>query len=523
MPYLCTLKISQKDFIMENKKLILLILDGWGQGDQGPGDAVWQADTPFMKGLRNSGNWAFSALQCSGEAVGLPEGQMGNSEVGHLNIGGGRIVYQDLVRINIAVRDNTISQNKTIADAYSYAKENDRAVHFVGLIGDGGVHSMSSHLLKLCDLAHEYGLSNVFVHAITDGRDTDPRSGLEFVKTVRDHLQHSAGQIASLTGRYFTMDRDKRWERVKKGYDLMVRGIGKPHRDVLEAIRESYDAGITDEFIEPVVLTDADGKPLATIQEGDVVFCFNFRTDRLREITMALTQKDMPEHGMNTMPLYYVTMTRYDESFKNVHIAFDKEDLVMTLGEVLSRNGRKQIRIAETEKYPHVTFFFSGGREEPFENEERILIPSPKVATYDLRPEMSAYEVRDAILPELRRGETDFICLNFANADMVGHTGVFSAIISALETVDRCVAEIVGTAIPSGYSVLITADHGNADMAVNTDGSANTAHSTNPVPCFLYDPDQKKLKNGKLADLAPTILALMGLPIPPEMTGEMLI
>jgi 2,3-bisphosphoglycerate-independent phosphoglycerate mutase len=505
------------------KKVLLIIMDGWGEGDHGVKDAIWKADTPFFKSLYNNPDWAYNRLLCSGEAVGLPDGQMGNSEVGHLNIGGGRVVYQDLVRINIAIRDHSIEQNEVYKNAYQYAKDNGKALHMIGLIGDGGVHSMSSHLLKLCDMAKDAGLEKVFVHAITDGRDTDPHSGYEFLKVVKEHLEHSAGKFASLCGRYYTMDRDKRWERVKQGYDLMVHGTGKPFADILDAIKDSYDAGVTDEFIKPAVITGNDGKPLATIQPGDVVICFNFRTDRLREITVALTQKDMPEAGMNTMPLHYVTMTRYDDTFKNVHIAFDKEDLRMTLGEVISRNGLEQIRIAETEKYPHVTFFFSGGREEPFEGEKRIMIPSPKVPTYDLKPEMSAIEVKDAIVPELKKAEADFICLNFANADMVGHTGVWDAIIQALEAVDKCVKEVAETAIASDYSVIITADHGNADYALNDDGSANTAHSTNPVPCFLFDKDHHKLNNGKLCDLAPTILAIMQLPVPPEMTGKALV
>jgi 2,3-bisphosphoglycerate-independent phosphoglycerate mutase len=498
-------------------------MDGWGEGDHGRDDAIWNANTPFVKGLYKDPDWAKAHLLCFGEAVGLPDGQMGNSEVGHLNIGGGRVVYQDLVKINIAIRDRSIEKNKILLEAYNYAKTNAKALHFIGLIGDGGVHSMSSHLLKLCDMAKDSGLEKVFVHAITDGRDTDPHSGLDFVRTVQDHLQHSAGRIASVVGRYYTMDRDKRWERVKQGYDLMVYGAGKKFTDVLDAIQDSYDSGVTDEFIKPAVITDDKGDPLTTIQSGDVVICFNFRTDRLREITMALTQKDMPENDMSIMPLHYVTMTRYDESFKNVHVAFDKEDLRMTLGEVLSKNGIKQIRIAETEKYPHVTFFFSGGREEAFEGESRILIQSPRVATYDLKPEMSAFEVKDAIIPELQKAEAGFICMNFANADMVGHTGVYEAIMRALEAVDQCLDEVIGTAIKSGYSIILTADHGNADLVINGDGTPNTAHSTNPVPCFLFDKDFHKLENGRLSDLAPTILTLMGILIPPEMTGKVLV
>jgi 2,3-bisphosphoglycerate-independent phosphoglycerate mutase len=512
-----------KDGTMKDKKLMLIILDGWGQGDRSGKDAVWNADTPFMKSLCNNPDWAHALLDCSGETVGLPAGQMGNSEVGHLNIGGGRIVYQDLVKINLAIRDGSINNNKVFLDAFDYAGRENKTVHFVGLIGDGGVHATSEHLLALCDMAQESGLEHVFIHAITDGRDTDPKSGLKFLEEIELHIRPLNVRIASVCGRYFTMDRDKRWERVRKGYDLMVHGVGTTYRDAGEAIRHSYEMGVTDEFIEPVVITDNDDVPLALIREGDVVICFNFRTDRLREITMALSQQDMPEHGMKTMPLHFVTMTRYDESFNNVRIAFDKDDLAMTLGEVLSLNGIKQIRIAETEKYPHVTFFFNGGRETPFDGEKRILVQSPKVATYDLKPEMSAGEVKDAIIPELKHAEAGFICLNFANADMVGHTGVYDAIVRALETVDSCVEEIVATAQKSGYSMIITADHGNADVALNDDGSPNTAHSMNPVPVFLHDSDCDSLRNGKLADIAPTILTILGLDIPPEMTGEVLI
>lgn len=508
---------------MNTKKMLLMILDGWGEGDHSKSDAIWNANIPFIKSLYNNPEWAYSRLNPAGEAVGLPEGQMGNSEVGHLNIGGGRVVYQDLVRINIAVRDGSIEKNTSIIDAYNYARQNNKAVHLIGLIGDGGVHSMSSHLLKLCDIAQKENLERVFIHAITDGRDTDPHSGYEFVKTVKEHIKESVSEIATICGRYYTMDRDKRWERVKLGYDLMVHGKGKQSSCVLEAIKESYDEGITDEFIKPVVITDKNNKPVGLINKGDVVICFNFRTDRLREITTVLSQKDMPEYGMSAMELYYLTMTRYDDSFKNVHIIYDKEDLNDTLGEVISKKGKKQIRIAETEKYPHVTFFFSGGREETFEGEKRILIPSPKVATYDLQPEMSAYLVKDAIIPEIEKGDTDFICLNFANADMVGHTGFWNSIVKALETVDLCVKQIAETAIQSGYSVIITADHGNADFAVNDDGSPNTAHSTNLVPFFLYDNVFKKLKDGKLADIAPTILKIMDIPVPELMTGQILV
>ncbi len=500
-----------------------MIMDGWGEGDHSKADAIWNANTPFFKSLYKSADWSHSQLIPFGEAVGLPEGQMGNSEVGHLNIGAGRVVYQDLVRINRAIKDGSFNQNPVLVDALTYAKQQDVSVHLIGLMGDGGVHSLSSHMMAMCDMATAASVKKVFVHAITDGRDTDPHSGLEFVKEVNEHIQQGNARIASLCGRYYTMDRDKRWERVKVGYDLLTAGIGKKHHDVLQAIEESYSEGITDEFIKPVVITDNEGNPLGLIKSGDVVICVNFRTDRLREITTVLTQKDMPEAGMHTLPLHYITMTRYDESYHNVNIAFDKDDVSMTLGEVISRHGLTQIRIAETEKYPHVTFFFSGGREDAFDGEKRILIQSPKVATYDLKPEMSAFEVRDAILPELTPEGADFICLNFANADMVGHTGIYTAIEQALEAVDSCAQAVTEKAIKAGYSVIITADHGNADYVINEDGSPNTAHSVNPVPCFLHDSRNLVLKDGKLADLAPSILKLMGIEIPVEMTGNPLI
>ena len=507
----------------DENKVLLMILDGWGEGDGSKADVIANARIPFIRSLYNNPDLCYCKLDPTGLAVGLPEGQMGNSEVGHLNIGAGRVVYQDLVRISKAVEDNSIDRNEVILDAFEYALKNDKAVHFAGLISDGGVHSLSSHLMRLCTMAGEKGLQKVYVHAITDGRDTDPRSGLAFVKEVAAHLEQTGGEIATLCGRYYTMDRDKRWERVKKGYDLMVHGVGKSHTDVLAAIEESYAEGVTDEFILPTVLTDAEGKPKGLIREGDVVFCFNFRTDRLREITMALSQQDFPELGMKKMPLYYVTMTRYDESFREVRIAFDKEDVTQTLGEVISRHGKKQLRIAETEKYPHVTFFFSGGREEVFEGEQRILVPSPKVATYDMKPSMSAREVTDAVLTEISKNAFDFICLNFANADMVGHTGVYPAIVEAVETVDECARRVTQAALGKGYTVIITADHGNADYAVNPDGSPNTAHSVNKVPCFLFHSHYRKMKDGKLSDLAPTILSLMQLPVPDAMTADILV
>jgi len=506
---------------MKNKKALLIIMDGWGEGNKTSADVIANANIPFIKGLYN--NAAVCHLDTSGEDVGLPEGQMGNSEVGHLNIGAGRIVYQDFVKINIACKTNTIASNEVLLNAYKYAKDNNKSVHFLGLVSDGGVHASTKHLMKLCDIAKEQGLYNVFIHICTDGRDTDPYSGKVYVTELQEHLKNSAGKIASLVGRYYTMDRDKRWERIKQGYDLLTSGKGKPAVDILQAIQESYDKGITDEFIKPIVMVNDCGVPLTTIKNGDVFICFNFRTDRLREITTVLTQKDMPDFDMSTIPLHYVTLTRYDESFKNVHVMFDKEDLSNTLGEVVSRHGSTQLRIAETEKYPHVTFFFSGGREEVFEGESRVMIPSPKVATYDLKPSMSTVEVKDAAIKEINNNKPDFICLNFANADMVGHTGIYAAIKEAVETVDMCVKEVAKAAVANDYSVMITADHGNADFAVNEDGTPNTAHSCNPVPCFLIDKDYKTIKNGKLCDIAPTLLTIMGLDIPCEMTGRVLV
>ncbi len=503
------------------KRAILIILDGWGIGNKSKGDVIHQANTPNMDILRK--NYPNSQLLTDGENVGLPEGQMGNSEVGHLNIGAGRVVYQDLVRINRACDDNSITSNPQLVKAFTYARENHRSVHFIGLVGHGGVHSLSKHLYKLCDITRDYGLKNVFIHALTDGRDTDPRSGLGFVSELLQHLKHSNGVIASLMGRYYTMDRDKRWERIKQGYDLMVHGCGKKSGDILQAIKESYNDGITDEFIKPVVIVDENNKPLGTISAGDVVVCFNFRTDRLRQITRVLIQDDFPDYGMKTMDLHYFTMTRYDDSFKGVGIIFDKENVKMSMGELISKAGLKQLRIAETEKYAHVTFFFSGGREEKFDNEDRILIPSPKVATYDLKPEMSAPQVKNAIVAELDKQKFDFVCLNFANCDMVGHTGIYDAILKAVETVDACFGEVVGAARRNGYTPLIIADHGNADNALNEDGSPNTAHSLNPVPCVLVSDEYKEIKSGILADVAPTLLKVMGIEIPREIEGQCLI
>ncbi len=503
------------------KKTALIILDGWGIGDGSKSDAIANAKTPFAHSLYEK--YPHSTLLTSGEDVGLPDGQMGNSEVGHLNIGAGRVVYQDLALINKAVREKTIDANPALIKAFEYAKKNNKAVHFIGLVSEGGVHSSQAHLHYLCDMAKVNHLQNVFIHAFTDGRDTDPKSGLGCFTNLEKHLQKSTGKIASVIGRYYAMDRDKRWERVKIAYDLMLKGEGKKTTDVLKEIEESYSAGVTDEFIKPIAVTDSKGNPIGVIKENDVVICFNFRTDRCREITQVLTQQNMPEQGMHTLPLYYVTMTNYDSTFKNIHVVYDKDNLVNTLGEVLEKAGKTQIRIAETEKYPHVTFFFSGGREKEFSGERRIMVPSPKVATYDLKPEMSAAELTDAIIPELKNGTPDFICLNFANADMVGHTGVYSAIVKAVETVDSCLQRVIEAGLQSNYSFIIIADHGNADYVLNPDGTPNTAHSTNPVPCILIDNDYKKVINGRLADIAPTILTLMGIAVPKEMTGKILV
>ncbi|MEQ9300423.1 MAG: 2,3-bisphosphoglycerate-independent phosphoglycerate mutase [Cyclobacteriaceae bacterium] len=505
-----------------NKKVILMILDGWGIATNTKVSAIDNANTPFVDGLYDK--YPHSKLEASGLAVGLPEGQMGNSEVGHMNIGAGRVVYQDLVKLNKAVEENTLGDNEILAKGLNYAKENGKAVHLIGLVSNGGVHSHINHLKGLCTLAHDKGLSDVFVHAFTDGRDCDPKSGLGFITELEDHMKTTTGQVASITGRYYAMDRDKRWERVKLAYDAMVNGTGTLTRDPKSAIKKSYADGVTDEFIQPLIHSDADGKPLATIKEGDVVLCFNFRTDRGREITEVLTQSDFPDHQMHKLDLYYMTLTNYDDTFEKVHVIFDKDNLKNTLGEVLSRAGKKQIRIAETEKYPHVTFFFSGGQESEFEGERRLLCPSPKVATYDLQPEMSANDIKNKIIPELQAGEVDFVCLNFANPDMVGHTGVFEAAVKACETVDKCAQEVVGVALENGYTSIIIADHGNSDIMVNPDGSPNTAHTTNLVPCILVDNDfQGSIKDGKLGDLAPTILKLMGLEAPAEMTGDVLI
>ncbi len=507
---------------MGKKRVMLIILDGWGKGDGGDADIIRQSNVPFTDSLyKTTPN---TLLKTSGEDVGLPPGQMGNSEVGHINMGAGRIVYQDLVKISKAVKDRSFLQNSVLKEAFGYARENGKKVHLFGLVSDGGVHSSMDHLYGLCDMGKEFELdSRLFVHAFTDGRDTDPKSGKGYIDDLEEYMKGSAGRIATVCGRYYAMDRDKRWERIKIAYDMLLEGKGEKFDSAAGAIQASYDDDVTDEFIKPRVITGEDGKPLATLEEDDVVICFNFRTDRLREITTVLTQKDMPEHGMKTLPLQYITMTEYDKSFRGVKVAFGKEDLKNTLGEVLSAAGRTQLRIAETEKYPHVTFFFSGGREEAYKGEERGMIPSPKVATYDLQPEMSAPEVKDAVVKEIESGKHDFICLNFANADMVGHTGVIPAIRKALETVDQCLQEVVEAGLTNNYSMIITADHGNADYGINPDGSPNTAHTTNPVPCWLIDNKYTEIKPGRLADLAPTILHMMGVDAPQEMEGEILV
>ena len=507
---------------MSSKKVILVIMDGWGLGKVATADAIQNARVPFVSSLYNQ--YPHSTLITCGEDVGLPEGQMGNSEVGHLNLGAGRIVYQELQRINVAIRDGELAQNTVLLNALEFAKTNNKPVHFLGLVSDGGVHSHINHLKALTSLCKEKAVNDVFVHVITDGRDTDPKSGLGFVTELQSHLDQSTGTIASVSGRYYAMDRDKRWERVKLAYDALVKGVGGSATNAVKAIEENYAAGTTDEFIKPLVITKADGSPVALIKDGDVVICFNFRTDRCREITEVLTQKAFPEFDMKPLSLNYTTMTEYDKTFQNVHVVFENDNLVNTLGEVLERAGKKQIRIAETEKYPHVSFFFSGGREVPFNGENRIMIPSPKVATYDLQPEMSAIPLTDAIVPEIESEVPDFICLNYANADMVGHTGVFSAAIKAVETVDACVNRVVTAALAHGYTVFLTADHGNADFMINEDGSPNTAHTLNLVPLFIIDKDWKgSLKAGKLGDIAPTILTYMGIEIPKEMTGNVLI
>lgn len=504
-----------------NKKVLLMILDGWGIGKQDKSNVIYSVGSPNIDALMKE--YPNAQLRTDGENVGLPDGQMGNSEVGHLNIGAGRIVYQDLVKINIACRDNSIMDNPEIKDAYSYVKQSGKQLHLMGLVSDGGVHSSLDHVFKLCDIAKEYGIEKCYVHCFMDGRDTDPKSGKGYLEQLQNHQAKSAGKIATVIGRYYAMDRDKRWERVREAYELMVWGNGFSATNILDAVQKSYDMGITDEFIKPIVHVDAEGKPLATIQPDDAVIFFNFRNDRARELTVVLTQQDMPEQRMKTIPLHYYTMTPYDASFKGLHILFDKDNVENTIGEVVAKAGKNQLRIAETEKYAHVTFFFSGGREEVFGNEERILVPSPKVATYDLKPEMSAYEVKEKLAEALKTQKFDFVALNFANGDMVGHTGIYEAIEKAVKAVDECAGELVKVAQDNGYSVVIIADHGNADNAVNPDGSPNTAHSLNPVPIIVVDKDIKSVQSGVLADVAPTVLKLMGIPAPKEMTGKVLI
>ena len=504
-----------------NKKVILMILDGWGKSPDPKVSAIDNANVPFINSLYTK--YPSAQLRTDGLNVGLPEGQMGNSEVGHMNLGAGRIVYQDLAKINLAVANKTLAKEQVLIDAFNYAKANDKKVHFLGLVSDGGVHSHTSHLRGLIDASQEYGLDKVFIHAFTDGRDVDPKSGKKYLQDLQDYIASTPVKIASVIGRYYAMDRDKRWERVKLAYDLVVHGTGTATTDVVTSIATSYGNDVTDEFIQPLVSVDANGEPLAVIQEDDVVIFFNFRTDRGRELTEALSQQDFHEQNMHKLNLYYVTLTNYDETYQNVKVVYNKDNITETLGEVLEKANKKQIRIAETEKYPHVTFFFSGGRETPFEGESRILRNSPKVATYDLQPEMSAYELKDALVPELNKGEVDFVCLNFANGDMVGHTGIMEAAIKACEAVDVCVKEVVEAALANDYTTIIIADHGNCETMINPDGSPNTAHTTNPVPIILVDKDLKKINDGVLGDIAPTILELMGVAQPAAMTSHSLL
>ncbi|MEO9003828.1 MAG: 2,3-bisphosphoglycerate-independent phosphoglycerate mutase [Ginsengibacter sp.] len=504
---------------METKKVILIIMDGWGLGKIKESDAIQHAKTPFVTSLYNK--YPHSTLVTCGRAVGLPEGQMGNSEVGHLNLGAGRIVYQELERINVAIENGEFENNPTLLASINYAKENNRPLHLMGLVSNGGIHSHINHLKAITTICKKHNLDKVYVHAFTDGRDADPKSGIAFLEDLQQHLDKTTGKIATIIGRYYAMDRDKRWERIKLAYDAMVHRKGEVTTNIFSTIANSYQKKVTDEFLLPIINAEAHD---AEIVGGDAVICFNFRTDRCREITEVLTQNAFPEYDMKPLSLDYTTMTLYDHKFKNIHVIFQKDDLKNTLGEVLADNHKTQIRIAETEKYPHVTFFFSGGREVPFEGEKRIMIPSPKVATYDLQPEMSAYGVTDALIPEIKKQSADFICLNFANADMVGHTGVWDAVVKAVETVDSCVKEIVTVALENNYAIFLTADHGNADYIVNEDGTPNTAHTKNLVPFFIIDKDWRgKINPGKLGDIAPTILTMMKLPIPPEMNGEVLI
>ena len=504
-----------------DKKVILMILDGWGITQDPKVSAIYNAKTPFINSLYDK--YPHAELRTDGLHVGLPEGQMGNSEVGHMNLGAGRIVYQNLARINKAVDEKTLGKEKVLLDTFNYAKENNKNVHLLGLVSNGGIHAHINHLKGILDVAKENKLENVYLHAFTDGRDCDPKSGTFFINDIQEYMQESTGELASVTGRYYAMDRDNRWERVKEAYDGVVNGIGKKTTDVLAEMNANYEAGITDEFHTPIIVTDNNGNPKAQIKEGDVVLFFNYRTDRGRELTNALSQNDFPEFGMKKLDLYYTTITLYDESFKGINVIYNNDNIKNTLGEVLSKAGKKQIRIAETEKYPHVTFFFSGGQEAPFEGESRILRNSPKVATYDLKPEMSAYELKDALCEDLEKGEVDFVCLNFANGDMVGHTGIMEAAIKACEAVDACAKEVIETGLDNDYSILLIADHGNCETMMNPDGSPHTAHTTNPVPFVLIDKDIKSIKSGILGDVAPTILELMGVEQPEEMTQHSLL
>lgn len=498
-----------------------MILDGWGIAPDKKVSAPDNANVPFINSLYKK--YPTAQLRTDGLNVGLPEGQMGNSEVGHMNLGAGRIIYQDLVKVNLAVENKTLNTEKELVAAFQYAKDNNKAVHFLGLVSDGGVHSHIKHVKGLVDAADDFGLKDVFIHAFTDGRDVDPKSGAFFIGDLQNYLKNKSARIASVIGRYYAMDRDKRWERVKKAYDLLVHGIGTPSTNPVDSIHQSYDKGITDEFIDPIVMTDENQQPISVIKEDDVIVFFNFRTDRGRQLTEALSQADHHEQNMTRLKLYYVTMTNYDDTFKGVHVIYDKDNITETLGEVLEKNGKKQIRIAETEKYPHVTFFFSGGRELPFEGETRILRNSPKVATYDLQPEMSAFELADALVPELQKKDVDFVCLNFANGDMVGHTGVMEAAIKACEAVDKCAEKVITAALENGYTTIVIADHGNCETMINPDGTPNTAHTTNPVPIVLVDNDLKEIHDGVLGDIAPTILALMGVKQPEAMTRHSLL
>jgi 2,3-bisphosphoglycerate-independent phosphoglycerate mutase len=504
-----------------NKKVILMILDGWGKSPDPKVSAIDNANVPFINSLYK--NYPNAQLRTDGLNVGLPEGQMGNSEVGHMNLGAGRIVYQDLAKINLAVQNKTMNAEKVLLDAFQYAKDKNVNVHFLGLVSDGGVHSHTSHLRGLIDATQDFGLQKVFIHAFTDGRDVDPKSGAKYIKDLEKYISPTSVKLASIVGRYYAMDRDKRWERVKLAYELLVNGKGKHSHDSVADVMDSYHHRITDEFIEPIIMVDENDKPIATIQENDVVIFFNFRTDRGRQLTEALSQKDFHEENMHKMDLYYVTMTNYDETYENVNVVYNKDNITETLGEVLEKNHKKQIRIAETEKYPHVTFFFSGGREEPFIGESRILKNSPKVATYDLKPEMSAFELTEALVPELEKGDVDFVCLNFANGDMVGHTGVMEAAIKACEAVDECVEKVITAALANNYTTIVIADHGNCETMINPDGSPNTAHTTNPVPIILVDKDLKHIKDGVLGDIAPTVLDLMGIEKPEVMNRHSLI